>query len=266
MSATPPNLGVAAPSSTPPAPTPAWPDAAQLPVVSPVLSNSLPNTWPRPVLWLTAGLLLIALSLLGWNVYASSRWATRPTMLERSAFQASRLDLNRADRVQLLQLPGVGETLAARIEEYRNEHRGFRNVEELRQVHGIGPVMLEKLRPLVYVESVDADEDTEPGDDPPRPSLTRPAPKSKPDKPATTTTKKTDELKGLIDINRASAEELQRLPRIGPAMSSRIIAAREHKPFKTVDDLRHVSGIGAKTLEQLRPFVTVGEPVAEKKD
>lgn len=264
MSATPPNLGVAAPSSTPPAAPPAWPDAAQLPVVSPALSNSLPNTWPRPALWATVGLLLIALSLLGWNVYASSRWATRPTTLERSAFQASRLDLNRADRVQLLQLPGVGDALAARIEEYRDEHHGFRDVDELRQVRGIGPVMLEKLRPLVYIEAFDTDEEAEPGDDPPRPPPTRPAAKPKPDKPATT--KKTNEIRGLIDINRASAEELQRLPRIGPAMSSKIIAARERKPFKTVDDLRHVSGIGEKTLEQLRPYVTVGEQVAEKKD
>jgi competence ComEA-like helix-hairpin-helix protein len=225
MSATPPNLGVAAPSSTPPAAAPAWPDAAQLPVVSPALPNPIPNTWPRPALWATVVLLLIALSLLGWNVYASSRWATRPTMLERGALQASRLDLNRADRVQLTQLPGVGDTLAARIEEYRDEHHGFRDVDELRQVRGIGPIMLEKLRPLVYVEAFETDEEAEPGDEPPRPPPpSRPAPKPKPDKPATT--KKTSELQKPIDINRASAEELQRLPRIGPALSSRIIAAR----------------------------------------
>ena len=98
--------------------------------------------------------------------------------------QASRLDLNRADHVQLTQLPGVGDTLATRIVEYRETHNGFRDVDELRQVHGIGPVVLEKLRPLVYVDAFEADEEAEPLDEPQRPAMqNRPAPKAKPDKP-----------------------------------------------------------------------------------
>src|ERR1700731_1829899 len=112
MSATPPNLGVAAPSAAPPSSPPAWPDASQLPGLSTALpSPHAPTTWPRPALWAVVILLLVALTILGWNVYSASRWATRPT--DHSAGRSSRLDLNRADRVQLLQLPGVGETLAA---------------------------------------------------------------------------------------------------------------------------------------------------------
>jgi competence protein ComEA len=69
---------------------------------------------------------------------------------------------------------------------------------------------------------------------------------------------KTAKLTELININTASAEELQKLPGVGPKLSQRIIAERDKKPFKSVDELRRVSGIGAKTLEHLRPLVTVG--------
>lgn len=59
-----------------------------------------------------------------------------------------------------------------------------------------------------------------------------------------------------IDVNEASEEELQLLPRVGPAIAGRIVAAR---PFSTVEDLTRVSGIGPRTLERLRPLVAVGD-------
>lgn len=58
---------------------------------------------------------------------------------------------------------------------------------------------------------------------------------------------------GLININTASATELESLPGIGPSKAAAIIANR---PFTNVDDLERVPGIGARTIEQLRPLVT----------
>lgn len=61
---------------------------------------------------------------------------------------------------------------------------------------------------------------------------------------------------GRVDLNTADAATLETLPRIGPAMAQRIIDHRTaHGPFAAADDLLAVSGIGAKTLEALRPLV-----------
>ena len=60
----------------------------------------------------------------------------------------------------------------------------------------------------------------------------------------------------LLNINTASAEELQTLPNIGVQMAQRIVDYREqHGKFTSVEALQNVKGIGAKTLEKLRPFV-----------
>ena len=62
----------------------------------------------------------------------------------------------------------------------------------------------------------------------------------------------------LIDLNTASARELESLPGIGPVMAGRIVAHREvNGPFAAVDDVQDVPGIGPKTLESIRSLVTV---------
>lgn len=57
-----------------------------------------------------------------------------------------------------------------------------------------------------------------------------------------------------IDINLATTNELQLLPRVGPRTAERIVAFREaYGSFRSVDELLSVSGIGPKTLEKIRP-------------
>jgi competence protein ComEA len=63
-----------------------------------------------------------------------------------------------------------------------------------------------------------------------------------------------------VDLNRATAEELMRLPGLGPVLAARIVHSRESQGrFDRVDDLRRVRGIGPATLERLRPLLTVGD-------
>ena len=62
-----------------------------------------------------------------------------------------------------------------------------------------------------------------------------------------------------VDVDRAPADELDRLPRVGPALARRIVAEREaHGPFGSLQGLRRVSGIGPRLLHDLESHVTFG--------
>lgn len=66
---------------------------------------------------------------------------------------------------------------------------------------------------------------------------------------------------GPVDINTADAEQLQTLQGIGPALAQRIIDDRTANGlYQTAEDLLRVSGIGEKTLEEIRDHITVTSP------
>lgn len=76
---------------------------------------------------------------------------------------------------------------------------------------------------------------------------------------AATGTSATSGAETLVNLNTATDAELQTLSGIGPKKSADIIAYREQNgDFKSIEDLKNVSGIGDKTFEALAPLVTVG--------
>jgi competence protein ComEA len=185
--------------------------------------------------------LVCVVGLVAYRTY-SPRLNARPTDDPTSPVVTAApkpIDLNAADRAELEQLPGVGPSLAEAILSHRREAGPFRSVDELGGVHGVGDKTLAKLRPLLTV--------SEPGVE----KLER-----KPTPPAVVPTAagKIQPGEPPLNVNTATEVELQRLPRVGPVTARAIVSAR---PFRSVDDLDRVKGIGKKTVDSLRPFVTV---------
>src|SRR6266404_660411 len=69
-----------------------------------------------------------------------------------------------------------------------------------------------------------------------------------------------------INLNTASALELQLVPGIGPATADKILQMRKsYGSFKSVDDLLSIKGTGKKRLEKMRKYLTVGKSAAANK-
>ena len=166
-------------------------------------------------------------------------------LLAASPAWAQCVDVNNADATGLDTLPGIGPAKAATIIAYRDQNGPFLAVEDLIHVSGIGPATLEKMRPMVCAIGPDA-------------TVTTPASggdtSQAPAGASTTTT--AAPASDCIDANTASADQLKALPGVGDTKATDIVAYRDaHGGFSSVDDLRQVKGIGAATLEKMRPLL-----------
>lgn len=221
--------------------------SAPPPPVTDVPGSPAPSRGAQVALGVVFAVLLGLLAIRGYG----DRFATRPT--EPAATDLT--DLNTADPAELAQVPGVGPKMAEAIADHRRVHGPFKSIDELRNVRGVGPLTFEKVRSHFRVSlpaEAPPSEVTSTSFYPPAP-----APVAAP-KLAPAGVKKIQPGDPPIDLNAASVVELQRLPNVGPVTAQAIVAAREAKPFQSLDDFdRRVKGIGAKTVDKLRPFVVV---------
>jgi competence protein ComEA len=67
-------------------------------------------------------------------------------------------------------------------------------------------------------------------------------------------------LEGVVNLNAASPEELRLIPGVGPARVRNILAYRKAHPFRTVDELARIKGIGRKTVRKWRVHLAVAGP------
>lgn len=176
-------------------------------------------------------------------------WTARPSEWHSPQAAVYRIDLNQASPTELQQLPGIGDSLASRIEQHRRRTGGFRSVDDLRDVSGVGPATVERMRDWVRIDAGEGNAE--------EPGISSGMPLSE---VSDRRTAKIGPGAEPLDVNRATAEQLLRLPGIGPKLSQAIVVERQKGLFRSVDDLKRVSGIGVKTVERLRPFVTVGAP------
>jgi competence protein ComEA len=185
-------------------------------------------------------------------------------------FVNGQLNLNTATQADLESLPGIGPAKAKAILEYRaSQPQGFTRFEQLDDVSGFGEKTLAQLKPLVFVAPLEAGvvksvlasgppnsvaTETSPGRFPHGNTLGGAIPP-----PSPLSTGAATSTNGLININTAGVDELQKLNGIGVKKAEAIVKDRQERgPFRTVDDLQRVNGIGPKTVESNRQLMTTG--------
>lgn len=159
------------------------------------------------------------------------------------------VNINTATSRQLQALSGIGETKAAAIIEYRENHGGFSDISELLNVSGIGETTYKNIRDYVTV-----------GDDPPKNASTvNPEPTSRPSDLTSTASPGAPAQIPIININTASIEELQRLPGIGSAKAMAIVQHRSvFGEYLDISETTNVNGIGVGVFDEIRDYITVG--------
>lgn len=163
-----------------------------------------------------------------------------------------RIDADRASPAELARLPRVGPGLAKRIVAYREAHGPFGGLEALDKVSGIGPTLLEAIRPHLAFSQAGITGAQAAGQPAAQnaagpahgscdvPGLPSPCPPVR------------------LSLNLASEAALDSLPGIGPTRAASIVQYRaSHGPFRSVEELGRVSGIGPAAMARIRDLVTV---------
>ncbi len=205
----------------------------------------MPDPESRALAWAASFLLLASLARVGWVRFSGATSAlgkgdvassvldeSRRELSEREArsrplAQGEQIDPNRASATELDRLPGIGPAAADAIVHSRALEGPFRHPQDLARVRGIGPSTVARI-----AEHLDFS----------TPVLGRVRQSTEAD---------------VVDLNRADEDALQALPGVGPALARRIVEVRAQGPFRSVEDLERVRGIGPATVERLRGRVTV---------
>ncbi|MGA2361752.1 MAG: helix-hairpin-helix domain-containing protein [Candidatus Aminicenantales bacterium] len=195
---------------------------------------------------------VLALIVFGLMLAAPATGSAQTTRVKK-------LDLNTATQAELEGLKGIGPALAAKI----IAARPFKTVADLKNVSGISEATYDAVKGQVTVRAARAVAQTAGTK---AKATTEKAVQTTETKAKTETKAATERATqaaapvsavGRINLNTATQAELEGLKGIGPALAAKIIAAR---PFKTVADLKNVSGISQATYDAVKGQVTVRTP------
>lgn len=144
------------------------------------------------------------------------------------------VNINTASIEELQQLPGIGSAKAMAVVQYRSVFGDFTDINEIKNVNGIGEGVFAEIRDYITVGNVS-----------PRPVANTP---QAPEEP--------EEI--YVDLNTATKSELCKIPGIGSVKAQAIIDYREaNGDFYSIEEIKNVSGIGDKTFESIREYIYV---------
>ncbi|HEX8272674.1 MAG TPA: helix-hairpin-helix domain-containing protein [Longimicrobiaceae bacterium] len=167
----------------------------------------------------------------------SGEAAERAERAGRPLGEGERIDPNTASATELERLPRVGPGLAAKIVARRQSAGPFRTLADLDSVPGVGPALLAEIAPRVALA--------------PAPPVSRAA-----SPPRASAAPAAPAAAGPLDLNTATAAQLEALPGVGPALAGRIVAWRAaNGRFRAPAELDRVPGIGEKSLRRILPLV-----------
>lgn len=168
------------------------------------------------------------------------------------------IDINTADAEELMLLNGIGEVTAAAIISYRNENGGFRNIEEIMNVYGIGEAKFDRIREYIYVQNPVYEYEDEISEE--YEEYQEPEPVTEEVGGEETETALTLENCLPVDINTADSEILMLLPYVNEQIAQDIITLRDKlNGFTNIYELLYIDKLNQKQVAELTEFVTVGQ-------
>ncbi|MCX2738606.1 ComEA family DNA-binding protein [Pontibacter anaerobius] len=139
---------------------------------------------------------------------------------KREKFILAPFNINTADTTQLKQIRGIGSKLSARIIKYRNGLGGFHSTEQLREVYGLQPEVVDSLHKYTFVAKSNSVQQ--------------------------------------LSINTATADELKAHPYISSNVARAIVAYREqHGKYEQLEDVRQIKLVTPELYEKIRPYLAL---------
>lgn len=160
------------------------------------------------------------------------------------------VNINLATEEELMTLPGINRPIAKNIVDYRRQIGGFRRVEDLALVSGVGAEKLSRIRCdiSIGVRALPGSRDSSLQGSRLDSDSVR---EQKSNRAATSP-------QPLINVNTANIFQLIKIKGVGMNLAENIVTYREKNgPFATLDDLAKVKGIGSGILSAIRPYLTV---------
>lgn len=165
------------------------------------------------------------------------------------------ININTATAEELEKLTGIGPHISAEIVAYRESCGGFMNIDEIKNVKGIGDAVFENIRMFIYVDSPYYPEDFAEPDEPDEPY--------QPEEPTEPELRLEDVIP--IDLNSADIETLMLLPYVDEPIAERIIELRgQLRGFNHVYELLIVEELSREQVAEILEYVYASEKSTEE--